>query len=245
MIYVLNFGNPVGAVAANITGFRLVNGTLTPIGGSTQPLSAANPNPAQVGFNPAGNVLVVTERATNMISTYTVDVTTGVASAPNSQASAGNTTFGFDFTPNGILVVSEANGGPGNPNGSTTSSYTLSATGVLTTISGAVANNQTASCWVAINPSGTFAYTTNTASNTISAYAIAANGALTLQNAGNSGATGAGPIDLDISSDGAFLYTVNRDDDSLSIHRINADGTLTAQAGVAGQPAGSVGIIAR
>ena len=246
VVYVLNDGAPNGvpAAPANITGFQFNGNQLVPVNNSTQPLSAANPAPAQIEFSPSGTVLVVTERATNNIRTFTG--TNGAANAGVDLASAGATPFGFDFTTGGILVVSQANGGA--VNGSSTSSYSVLATGVATLVSNSIVNNQTGNCWVAVNPANTFAYTTNTGSNSISLYGIAANGALTLQGAGNHIATGAGtgPIDLGVSADGNFVYTLNGTNDSISAFSVGANGVLTAIAGgvaANGVPATSVGLI--
>ena len=86
LVYVLNAGG-----AGNIAGFKLrLQGALTFITGSNQPLSgASSPSPEQIGFNNQGNVLVVTEKATNFIDTYTVS-SKGVASAPECSNFRGN-----------------------------------------------------------------------------------------------------------------------------------------------------------
>jgi hypothetical protein len=151
LLYVLN-----AAGSGGIAGFRIgTGGAPTPIPGSIiQPLGGAGP--AQIQFSPDGRILVVTEKATNTISTYTVG-SDGVASGPNTQASAGNTPFGFNFNQRGDLVVSEAQGGP--PNLSTASSYRLDRAGNLELISGQVATTQLAACWIAISQNGKFAYT--------------------------------------------------------------------------------------
>jgi 6-phosphogluconolactonase len=51
----------------------------------------------------------VTEKATNLIDTYFVDQN-GVASAPLVNASAGETPFGFAFSRDRHLIISEAFG---------------------------------------------------------------------------------------------------------------------------------------
>src|SRR5262245_8133216 len=63
LVYVLNAGG-----AGNIAGFTLSeDGRLTPIAGSTRPLSgAAVTGPAQIQFDPAGEQLLVTEKMTNL-----------------------------------------------------------------------------------------------------------------------------------------------------------------------------------
>lgn len=98
LLYVLNAGGE-----GNITGFRIdPRGQLTQLAGSTRPLSSDSAAAAQVGFTPDGRVLVVTEKATNMITTYTV--TDGLASGPNPHPSAGETP---SFDNRGVLIVSE------------------------------------------------------------------------------------------------------------------------------------------
>ena len=63
LLYVLNAGG-----AGNISGFSVrATGGLTPIAGSTQPLSGTNVGPAQVSFSPDGRRLVVTEKNTNLL----------------------------------------------------------------------------------------------------------------------------------------------------------------------------------
>jgi 6-phosphogluconolactonase len=61
-LYVLNAG-----VRNSVTAFSVSRkGQLTPIPGSTRPLSAANTNPAQVEISDDGTALIVTERAGNV-----------------------------------------------------------------------------------------------------------------------------------------------------------------------------------
>src|SRR6266404_4261371 len=204
LLYVLNEGG-----TPNITGFTVGDdGTLTPLGGSTQPLIGSTAaDPAQVNFNPDGTLLVVTEKAGNRLDTYTVDEN-GLPSAPIDNPSNGMTPFGFAFNNSSFLVVSEAFGG--TPNQSAASSYSAAEDGTLSVISGSVPNSQTASCWVVITNNGKFAFVSNTGSGTISSYRInAEDGSLTLLNstAANTG-TGSAPIDMTLSNNSQFLYVL-------------------------------------
>lgn len=241
-VYVLNAGD-----SGNITGFYLHrNGKLSPIPYSTQHLSNGGvgdaPGPAQVSFRPDGRQLVVTEKATNQILTYNVR-RSGQATAPVVTASEGATPFGFDFTPDGALLVSEAFGGA--ENASTASSYGFSH-GQLQVISSTVATNQTAACWLIVTPDGKYAYTTNTGSSSVSGFQISPNGSLELLDAdGRTGETGEGssPIDAIISSDGATLYVLSGGSNTVTAFHIAADGSLT-NLGDVSVPGGSVGITA-
>ena len=120
-VYVLNTGGTESV--GNIAGFNLSDdGQLSAIPGSIQPLSGTTA-PAQISFNPTGSALVVTEKSTSLIDTYTVD-SDGVATGPTTHPSSGTTPFGFAFDNKGQLIVSEAAGGPSGT--SAVSSYSLS-----------------------------------------------------------------------------------------------------------------------
>jgi 6-phosphogluconolactonase (cycloisomerase 2 family) len=244
LVYVLNAGGIVGD-NDNITGFTVeCKGNLVPIPNSTRPLSAASTDPAQIEFSNDGSVLIVTEKATNMLSTYTVDED-GLATGPNSQSSAGTTPFGFAFGKRDQLFVSEAFGGAAD--GSAVSSYEVSGDGTLQVISPSVSTTETAACWVVITKNGRFAYVTNTGSATISGYQIDQDGMLTLLDAdGITATTGAGPIDMALSRNSRFLYTLNAGANSISLFRVNNDGSLTSLGtDLTGLPAGANGLAAR
>ena len=247
LLYVLNEGT-----GANISGFRVgAGGQLTPLPNSTRMLSTAVGVPAQVQFNPAGNLLVVTQKATSFIDTYTVGAN-GLPSGPPPPALAGKQNpsvgirpFGFAFRRDGKMIVSESfNVLPGQ---SAASSYNVSADGTLSVISGSVKNGQTDCCWVIITPDGRYAYTTNFISGTISSYTIAANGALTLlqATAANTG-TDSQPEDMALSADGRYLYAILTGTGRVGAYRIEANGALTAVRGGDGLPAmmGAIGLAA-
>jgi len=239
--YVLNAGG-----TGNIAGFTVSGaGALAPIANSSRPLGSTNAGPAQISFDPTGARLVVTEKNTNTLTTYTVDAS-GVAGTPVTKSASGVTPFGFAFTSSGALVVSEANGG--TPDGSAVSSYTGGVNGAWTVVSGSVATTETSACWIAITTDGKYAYATNAASGTITGFAIN-NGALTRLTAdgvtANIGA-GSAPADMAISQNGKFLYANSGGQHSIVAYAIAADGTLTPTfGGAAGLPAGTNGLVAR
>ncbi len=201
VIYVLNAGGTVGD-ADNVTGFLFSNGHLTPIPGSTRPLSAANTNPAEINFLPDGNVLAVTEKATNEIDTYTVDED-GLIENHQEFKSVGQTPFGFAFRRE-TMIVSEAFGGA--MDASAVSSYELADDGNLAVVSPSVDTTETAACWIVITRNSRFAYASNTGSGTISGYRIACDGALGLLDPdGVTGTTGSNPIDLALSLNSRFF----------------------------------------
>ena len=240
LVYVLNAGSD------NVSGFRLrPRGKLSPLAGSTRPLGGVGTGPAQVQFSPDGRVLVVTEKATNLIVTYAVD-DDGLLGSPQVQASQGATPFGFAFGHRRQLFVSEAFGGA--PDASAVSSYRVQRDGLLHVVSPSVATHQTAACWVVVTDDGRFAYTTNTGSGSISGYDIDHDGALTLLDGdGRTADTGAGsaPTDLALSENGRFLFVLNSGTHGIGAFRVQANGRLQPVAAVGGLPAGANGLAAR
>jgi 6-phosphogluconolactonase (cycloisomerase 2 family) len=218
IVYVLNAGDDA------VTGFRLSErGDLRPIAGSTRPLSGTGTGAAQVQFNREGDALVVTEKATNKIDTFTVGER-GLVTGVTVTDSAGVVPYGFDIDRHDHVIVSEAATG-------SVSSYRLH-DGVLNVVTGSAADTQGAPCWLIVSRDGRFAFTTNAASGTISSYRIARNGSLTLL-AAVAGTTGAGPTDVAQSSDGRFLYARVRNGD-VAAFAVAVDGSLTSLGTVTG-----------
>ena len=237
IVYVLSSGGAEST--GNIAGFALRDGQLSEISGSVQPLSGVTA-PAQISFNPSGTVLVVTEKSTNKIDTFLVN-DHGVASAPNLQASSGGTPFGFDFTPSGALLVSEAAGGPSGT--SAVSSYGISDSGSLTTLSASVPDTQLAACWLVVTGNGQFAYTDNAHSTTISSYTIAGNGQISLLNS-NAATVGGANLDMALARNSRFLYIFDNSDHAIVAYEVHADGSLTWLQSTSGIPAGADGLAA-
>jgi 6-phosphogluconolactonase (cycloisomerase 2 family) len=240
LVYVLNAGGD-----GNIAGFSFGNdGSLTSLAGSSRPLSAAGVAPAQIGFDRGGDVLAVTEKASNMITTYLIGPN-GLPSAPIANASAGQTPFGFSFDHRGRMVVSEAFGGA--VDASTSSLYEVGRDGILRVLDGAVPTTETAACWIIISQDGRFAYATNGGSGSVSGFQIGSQGDLTLLDSdGRTGVAGPGttPLDGAISRGGRYLYVLLAGTSEVGVFEVGADGGLTLSSTVAGLPAGANGMAA-
>ncbi len=200
LVYVLD--NGTSTIAGNIAGFWLNGqGQLTYISGSTQPLSGKpNTSPEQIGFSTDGRVLVVTEKAAGVIDTYAV-AGNGIATPGTTVPSNAAGPYGFVFTSQGYLILSEAAGG-------SLSSYAVSDSGSLRTLSGAIPDFGLAPCWVAVNRDGTFAYTTNAHGGTISGYSISGTGTMSLFSS-VAAQTLKPALDMAFSSNNQFLYVLN------------------------------------
>ena len=93
------------------------------------------------------------------------------------QPSSGATPYGFDFTPDGTLVVTEAFGG--TVGAAAASSYAAG----LQPISKSVANTRSEVCWAAVTKDGRYVFVTNFGDGSISSYAIDSDGSLSLVDA--------------------------------------------------------------
>src|SRR4051794_30965118 len=237
LVYVLNNGTP------NVSGFTLVDGKLVALDDSTRPLSSDDADPAQVSFNLDGRALVVTERGTDSISSYSTDER-GRAHGPATVKSSGQTPYGFDFTPNGSLIVTEAFGGA--IGAAAASSYDVSGAGELTAVSASVGDSRSEVCWAAVTRDGRFAYVTNFGDGTISSYRIMADGRLRLHDpvvaATRHGEKGI--RDEAISGDGRFLYAIDADAQRLFGWQVLADGRLVPVGQFEGVPETVAGLAA-
>lgn len=238
LVFALNAGGD-----GNISGFALDNaGMLHAIPNSTKPLSAPMPGPAQVSFVNSGKVLVITEKGTNKITTYTIGQY-GVPETMHTLTSANATPFGFSIGQKGNIFVSEAAGGAAGA--STLSSYHIGYNGEISLIQGPVSANQTAACWVAIPENGKYAYTTNTGSNNVSSFSINSySGSISVLDAMAADA-GMKPIDAAFSQNSKYLYVLNGGSNSISSYQTGSDGSLSALQTVTDLPESVVGLAAQ
>src|SRR5262245_3346275 len=195
LVYVLNAGG-----TGNVSGFHLEwTGCLYPIPGGTRPLSSAASGPAQVSLTSDLRTLVVTEKATNRVVTYSI-CEDGTLGAPVVTASNGQTPFGFALTSDDTLVVSEAFGAAAGMGA--VSTYRVGRTLAPSLVSASLRNGQTAPCWVVVTGDDGYAYASNTPGGTITGFAIDTAGGLSLlADSGRTAATGDGsrPADMALS----------------------------------------------
>jgi 6-phosphogluconolactonase len=241
VLYVLHAGSP-----NSVTGFMLSDdGKLTPIPASTRPLSAPSTEPAQVGWHPKGNLLIVTEKATNLVDTFAVDTNSSLLGTFVMEPSVGDTPFGFAFRGSRQMLVSEAAGEA--PDAGSLSSYKFNQ-GALEVVQSSLATTETSTCWVVSTPSKKYAYVSNTGSDSITGFGQSSAGPPVLLNPdGVTATTGDAPTDLALSRNGQYLYVLNSADGTISGYGIDpANGSLTSlQQPVGGLPAaGASGLAA-
>lgn len=120
---------------------------------------------------------------------------------------------------NQLLVVDENLPG--------TISFLVSASGNLT-VNNSAGNRQRFPCWIVVTAAGTSAFTTNTGSDTMSLFAVASDGRMTLRS--NVAAGGHLPTDLTLDPAGRYLYEVNVGSSSVKGWRLTG---ATTSAGLA------------
>ena len=114
-------------------------------------------------------------------------------------------------------------------------------------VSGSVANAESAPCWVVLAKNDRYAYVSNTASDSVSAYRVALDGAVSLIGAdGRAADTGEGskPIDMALTRNDRHLYVLDSGTAQLSGFSVANDGTLTPAGTTNGLPATAVGLAA-
>ena len=236
LLYVLNQGS------SRINAFRVGRtGQLTSIANSSRKLSGPGALGGQISFSPDGALLLVAEHMTNKLDTFSVG-TDGRATGPLAQSSNGIAPLGFAFDNAGHVVVSEVRF-------STISSYAVSPTGLLTSITDQLSDFGVAACWTANTNNPTFpnqySYITNTRADTVSGLKIATDGGVTLLNANGITASlpaGAFPLDDVVSADSNYLYVLAEHLPGLIGFRIQSDGSLVQVTTVTGIPTSSFGM---
>src|SRR5439155_5339435 len=193
------------------------------------------PAPPQSGFTPDGASLIVTDRATDALLELAV-----AGGEPVRHPSSGATPYGFDFTRDGTLVVTEAFGG--TVGAAAASSYAAG----LQPVSKSVANTRSEVCWAAVTKDGRYVFVTNFGDGSISSYAIGADGSLELVDAvaGSTVLGEKGVRDEALSADGRFLYALDADARRIFGFAVRGDGRLDPVGDVDGLPATAAGLAA-
>lgn len=226
LAYVANEGN--GTTGSNYTGFRFERGRLTPLADVTVPLPA-DAHPGQVLLNQTATRLIGTRVNTSSIDSFVVGEDGRLTAAPNAPyAAQGVGPFGSAFRPTNVHQLFVSNAHNGGVLG-TVSAFNDTQRGVLTPIGASpYADGQSAPCWVAITPNGAYLFAVNAGNSTISRYAIARDGVLTLLGSIHlKNGAGLVPFDMTVDRSGHYAYTVDAGADTVSAFHIGGDGSLT------------------
>ena len=217
LVYVLDAGG-----AGFVSGFRLAGGRLHPIEASTRALGLANGNPpfflaspAQVGFTPDGEHLVVTTKTNGTVDVFSVNPDGRLSATPRINT-AGPVPFAWVFDSSGRIVLNFAGT-------SSLQTFTVNEDNSISAVSAPVSDTQAALCWV--TPAAGYLYASNTASGDVSQFQVLANGTVVLVNpiaaSGIPGATDSAAVG------GQALYVQSGLTSSVHVFNIGAGGALT------------------
>ena len=170
LVYVLNEGSgeesdPPSIRYDNISGFRFnPQGELVFIKESVRIIDRTQLTaPAQVGFNKSGTVLLITEKATNTLTTFVMQPQGIPANEPLKRPSAVPTPFGFEFGDRDYVFITEANGGGQG----VTASYRVNReTGAVSSLVDRI-DQGNATCWTVLSSDQTIGYSINTGSDAV------------------------------------------------------------------------------
>jgi len=222
LVYVLDAGG-----AGFVSGYRVEGGgRLEPIAGSTRTLGLANAtppfflsSPAQVGFTPDGEHLIVTTKTNGTVDVFSIGDDGRPSAVPVKnpvERPATPVPFAWVFDQAGRMVLSFAGS-------SSLETFTVNPDNTITPVSAPVSDTQAALCWV--TSAAGYEYTSNTGSGDVSEYRIAGNGTPVLVN----------PIAADnipgatdsAASGGAFLYVQSGTSSTVHVFAIGPGGSLT------------------
>jgi YVTN family beta-propeller protein len=237
--YVTNSGAGDTAGSVSMYVINPTSGALTSIA-TIQAPCAPPPSPGScapwsVAVDPSGKFAYVANEggfAPTSISMYAINATTGALTALGLIAAEGRA-VSVTVHPSGkfAYLADVSNGFPGENNN--VSMYNINATtGALTSI-GTIAAELSPSS-IAIDPSGKFAYVTNSGSNGVSMYTI--NGTIGTLTSMGPIAVGTGPTSVAVDPSGKFAYVTNSGSNNVSMFTINTTtGVLTSTGTIAAE----------
>jgi 6-phosphogluconolactonase len=195
------------------------------------PVTTGGSSPDSMATDPAKKFLLVANSSSATTSVFSVNSSTAALTPVTGSP--------FSTPPNAIRMVLHPSGNfvytlSGTP--AQIQGYSFnSTTGVPTPLTGfPVSLNTTGETGLAISPNGGFLYTSNSSTDVITAFAIGANGALTLRSTTISPLQGS-PFYLTFDTSGNFLFGININGNfgvgSVSVFSVSASGALTEISG--------------
>lgn len=216
LVYVLDAGGD-----GFVSGYRIQDGGLSPIPGSTRALGLANANapffltsPAEVGFTPDGQHLIVTTKTNSTVDVFSVLAGGQLSAVPVKNAAPG-VPFAFVFEGERMLLNFAGT--------SSLQTFTVNADDTITPVSAPVSDGQAALCWV--TGARGFEYASNTGSSDLSQFRVGGDGTVTLVNP-VAASNVHGAIDS-AAAGGRYLYVQGGLDSSVHVFAIGAGGALT------------------
>jgi 6-phosphogluconolactonase len=213
--YVADYGKRVSAYSVNAT-----SGALTPVKGS--PFKAGL-HPVGVAIAPSGTFVYVTNYGANTVSAFLVNASSGaLTQIAGSPFAAGVHPTGIAIDPSGAFAF-VTNFGSKKFGSNNVSAYAINtSSGALTQVSGSPFATGSGPYWIAVDPTGKFAYVADYDSNDVSAYAINTSSGALKPVKGSPFKAGSEPQGVAIDPGGKFAYVANYGSGDISGYAINA-----------------------
>jgi len=215
LLYVLGAGGQ-----GYVSGFRIAGGLLHPTEGSTRSLELANTtppfflsSPAQAGFTPGGDHLVVTTKTNSTVDVFSAGPDGRLSAAPVRNSEAG-VPFAFDFNGAERLVLNFA----------ATSSlqvFSINPDDTITALGALKSDGQAAACWV--TAARGYDYVSNTATGDVSQFQVSGSSVTLVNPVAASGISGS----TDSAAAGGFLYVQAGIGGTVHAFSIGSGGALT------------------
>ncbi|MGI9186000.1 MAG: beta-propeller fold lactonase family protein [Gaiellales bacterium] len=193
---------------------------VTPVPGSLQTVGDATDG-GQIAFTARGRYLVVTTRKSQGLATFRVGNDGVPTPAESLVPLAPMWTYGFGLTPANQAIVSLLDLRP--PESGAFASEQITSAGGITPVSTPILG-QAGACWVAVGPSGQYAWGLNAVSKEVATLSVSNAGAIAVLGTIPVGGDGR---DMATSADGHFLYVSRPDAKDIAVFRIGANGLLT------------------
>lgn len=208
--------------------FDSTTGTLAPLAGF--PLSLSTSGQSGLAISPNGQFLYTSNPSTNLITGFSIGTNGALTQLPaTTSPSKGSPVFlAFDSSGSFLFAVNAG----GNLGGPSVSTFSISATGALTEVTGSPTIVGTAP--VAAVFSQGFLYVLNQTSGTISAFGFATSTGQLTELQGSPFTVGTRPVSLSTAALGKFLIattTGSSGSGTIAVFSIAADGTLTPVTG--------------
>jgi 6-phosphogluconolactonase (cycloisomerase 2 family) len=198
-----------------------IDGALTEVTPRT-PIGVNGSQPEYLAMDPGGSYLYVANTLSFNISVFSINSSTGaLTQLPNSPFPVRLPPLNMQLTPSGnFLYVTASGGQAGSNNGSIIGfSVNAGALQLLTPITNADGVNPNG---LAIDPKGAYLYVANTASSSISIFAIGASGALSEVQDSPLADTYTAPVSLTLDAKGAYLYVANQGSSNVAVYSISS-----------------------
>jgi 6-phosphogluconolactonase (cycloisomerase 2 family) len=241
-VYVGSLDSP----APTVEGYTIAGGVLSAQSGSPASPYLSNSGEFSMAVDYTHAFMWVAANYDGVVTEYAIGAGGALTQPLSSPFTTLNYPFGIAASPNAAYVYVTDQGGPGpvsslivGPTTGTVNVLSYDNTGTLTLVNSYGVG--VAPEGVAVDPTGSYVYVSNTGDGTVSAFSTGANGTLTAVAGSPFSTTGSPSLSnnttLQVDPSGQFLYVVNGDSGNVSAFTIGAGGVLTP---VTGSPYASI-----